>query len=113
VARVAAHDVVNERAWYIVLTVTPRAADAINVIVSSSPVPQGGLKISGAPEGDSQAAFQLSVVEGPAGTDSIVEEQGSRVFLEDSVAPQLDNAVLDAQVEGDQVRFSLQEQPPA
>jgi iron-sulfur cluster assembly protein len=95
----------------IVLTITPTAADAINAIVSSSPVPGGGLKISGGPQGDTQGAFQLSVVDGPTETDSVVEEQGSRVFLEDSVAPYLDDAVLDAQVESGQVRFSLREQP--
>jgi iron-sulfur cluster assembly protein len=95
-----------------VLTITPTAADAINAIVSSSPVPDGGLKISAEPPGDNSAGFQLSVVEAPAETDTVVEEQGSRVFVEETAAPQLDGAILDAQVEAGQVRFSLQEGPP-
>ncbi len=94
------------------LTITPSAATAINAIVSSSPVPEGGLKISGAPQNDSQVAFQLSVVDGPTESDAVVEEQGSRVFVEETAAPFLDDAVLDAQVEEGQVRFSLRESPP-
>jgi iron-sulfur cluster assembly protein len=94
-----------------VLTITPTAADAINAIVSSSPMPEGGLKISAEPPGDNAGGFQLSVVDGPAETDSVVEEQGSRVFVEDTAAPQLDGAILDAEVEAGQVRFSLLEGP--
>jgi iron-sulfur cluster assembly protein len=94
-----------------VLTITPAAATAINAIVSSSPVPEGGLKISGAPQNDSQVAFQLAVVDGPTEGDAVVEEQGSRVFVEETAAPFLDEAVLDAKVEEGQVRFSLRESP--
>jgi iron-sulfur cluster assembly protein len=98
--------------WYLVLTITPTAADAIKALVSSSPVPDdGGLKISTKPTGDTSSALELSLAEAPADTDSVVEEQGSRVFLEDSVAPLLDSKVLDAQVEEPgQVRFSLRDQ---
>jgi Fe-S cluster assembly iron-binding protein IscA len=94
------------------LTITPSAATAISAIVSSSPVPEGGLKISGGPQNDSEVAFQLSVVDGPGESDAVVEEQGSRVFVEETAAPFLDDAVLDAQVEEGQVRFSLRESPP-
>jgi iron-sulfur cluster assembly protein len=93
------------------LTITPIAASAINAIVSSSPVPEGGLKISGGPTDDSQGAFQLSIVNAPDETDSVVEEEGSRVFVENTAAPFLEDAVLDAQVEEGQVRFSLREAP--
>jgi iron-sulfur cluster assembly protein len=99
--------------WYFVLTITPTAADAIKALVSSSPVPddEGGLKISTKPTGDTRSALELSLVDAPADTDSVVEEQGSRVFLEDSVAPLLDSKVLDAQVEEPgQIRFSLRDQ---
>jgi len=93
------------------LTVTPMAASAINAIVSSSPVPEGGLKISGGPTDDSQGTFQLSIAHAPDDTDSVVEEQGSRVFVEETAAPFLEDAVLDAQVDQGQVRFSLREAP--
>jgi iron-sulfur cluster assembly protein len=97
---------------YIVLTITPMAADAIKAILSSSPVPEGGLRIATRPASDTRSAFELSLVEGPADTDSVVEEQGSRVFVEDAAAPYLDGKVLDAQIEAGKVRFSLQKQGP-
>jgi Fe-S cluster assembly iron-binding protein IscA len=109
---VAADDAVIQRLWYIVLTITPMAADAIKAILSSSPVPEGGLKIATRPVSDTESAFELSVVEAPADTDSVVEEQGSRVFVEDAAAPYLDGKVLDAEVEAGQVRFRLQDQTP-
>lgn len=109
---VAAGDAVIQRMWYIVLTITPIAADAIKAIVSSSPVPEGGLKIATNPVSDTKSGFELSIVEGPADTDSVVEEQGSRVFVEDAAAPYLDGKVLDAQIEAGKVRFSLQKQTP-
>ena len=109
---VAAGDAVIQRMWYIVLTITPMAADAIKAILSSSPVPEGGLKIATRPVSDRKSAFELSVVEGPADTDSVVEEHGSRVFVEDTAAPYLDGKVLDAQIETGEVRFRLLDQKP-
>lgn len=37
---------------------------------------------------------------------------GVRVYLEVLVAPALDDKVLDAEIEGDQVRFALREAEP-
>jgi iron-sulfur cluster assembly protein len=89
------------------------AADAIKALVSSSPVPEGGLKISARPTDDTRSALKLSVVQGPAATDSVVEERGSRVFVEDTAAPYLEGKVLDAQFENaGQIRFSLRDQRP-
>jgi iron-sulfur cluster assembly protein len=95
-----------------VLTLTPAAAEAIKAIVSSSPAPDGGLKITATPASDGNAALELSVAAAPAATDRVVEEAGSRVFVEELAAGELDDKVLDAQVEQDQVRFSLHQQPP-
>jgi len=95
-----------------VLTITPAAAEAIKAIVSSSPVPDGGLKITTTPVSDGSAALELSVAGAPTATDRVVEEEGSRVFVEELAAGELDDKVLDAQVEQDTVRFSLHQQPP-
>ena len=94
------------------LTITQEAAQAINAIVGSSPMPQGGLKISAKPVSDSESTLELSVVESPAESDQVIEEQGSRVFLEQLASDYLEDKVLDAQVEGEQIRFTLQEQGP-
>jgi iron-sulfur cluster assembly protein len=43
----------------------------------------------------------------PAEDDEVVEEQGARVFLEPEAASLLDDKVLDASVEQDQVAFTI------
>lgn len=57
-----------------------------------------------------QANFELSVVPLPAEDDEVIEEQGARVFLEPEAASLLDDKVLDASVEQDQVAFTIAEQ---
>jgi Fe-S cluster assembly iron-binding protein IscA len=40
----------------------------------------------------------------------VIEEQGARVFLDSGAASLLDDKVLDASVEGNQVEFTLADQ---
>jgi iron-sulfur cluster assembly protein len=93
-----------------VLTITSEAAEVINSIVASSPIPEGGVKISAKPVNDSESRLELSIVEGPTETDSVIEESGTKLFLEDGVSDYLDDKVLDAQMDEGQVRFTLQSQ---
>jgi iron-sulfur cluster assembly protein len=95
-----------------VLTITTEAAQAINAIVESSPMPQGGLKITAKPVSDTESTLELSVVEAPAESDRVIEDQGTRVFLEELASDYLEDKVLDAEVEGEQIRFTLQDQSP-
>jgi iron-sulfur cluster assembly protein len=96
-----------------VLTITSEAAQVIGAIVASSPIPEGGVKISAKPVNDTESRLELSIVEGPIQSDSVIEEEGTRLFLEDAVSEYLDDKVLDAQMEdGGQVRFTIQEQGP-
>jgi len=95
-----------------VLTITTEAAEAIHAIVASSPIPEGGVKISAKPVNESESKLELSIVEGPTETDSVIEESGSRVFLEDGVSSYLDDKILDAQLDEGQVRFTIEEQGP-
>jgi iron-sulfur cluster assembly protein len=95
------------------LTLTPTAAQAVEAIVSRSELPDSaGLRISApAPAQDSAApsgSLQMGVVEAPQPDDEIIE--GSSLYLEPGTAQFLDDKVLDADVEGDQVRFSFSEQ---
>jgi Fe-S cluster assembly iron-binding protein IscA len=57
-----------------------------------------------------QAKLQLSVVALPAEDDEVIEEQGVRVFLEPEAAALLDDKVLDASIEQDQVEFTIADQ---
>ena len=94
------------------LTITTEAAEAIHAIVASSPIPEGGVKISAKPVNETESKLELSIVEGPTETDSVIEESGSRVFLEDGVSSYLDDKILDAQLDEGQVRFTIEEQGP-
>lgn len=94
------------------LTITSEAAQVIQSIVASSPIPEGGVKISAKPVSEAESRLELSIVEGPTETDSVIEEEGTRIFLEDAVSDYLSDKVLDAQMEEGQVRFTIQDQGP-
>lgn len=96
------------------LTLTENAAQAITAIVDSSELPTGsGMRIAtGEPTTDGEASLELTLSEAPAENDAIVQEQGSRVFLDQQAATFLDDKILDADVAEDRVRFSINDQPP-
>ena len=93
------------------LALTDNAVEAVRDIVSSSDETSetSGLRMVAEREG-MQANFQLSVVPLPAEDDEVIDEQGARVFLEPKAASLLDNKVLDASVEQDQVAFTIADQ---
>jgi iron-sulfur cluster assembly protein len=95
-----------------VLTFTHEAAEAIDAVVqSASDAPDGaGLRIARGIAPDGQEGLQLSVTDGPAPDDAVVEAEGTPVFLESEAAAMLDDKVLDATVEGDRVGFMLRDQ---
>lgn len=93
------------------LAITPSAVQAIQGLTSQPGIPEGaGLKLSEtqSPEGTS---IELSLVEGPAESDQVLEAESAHVFVSAPLAPLLDDKVLDAGVEGDQISFRLVEQP--
>jgi iron-sulfur cluster assembly protein len=94
------------------LTITTEAVQVIGAIVASSPIPQGGVKISAKPVNDTESRLELSIVEGPTESDSVIEEEGTKVFLEETVSDYLDDKVLDAQMDEGQVRFTIQDKGP-
>ena len=58
-----------------------------------------------------QANFQLSFVPLPAEDDEVIEEQGARVFVQAEAASLLDDKVLDANVDQNQVAFVILDRP--
>jgi iron-sulfur cluster assembly protein len=90
------------------LALTDTAAQAVKDIVAASEQSSetGGLRMVADRVG-TQANFQLSVVSLPAEDDEVIEEQGARVFLEPEAASLLDDKVLDASVEHNQVAFTI------
>ena len=93
------------------LALTDSAVEAVKSIVSSSDEASetSGLRMV-AERAGTQANFHLSVVALPAEYDEVIDEQGARVFLEPEAASLLDEKVLDASVEQDQVAFKIAEQ---
>jgi iron-sulfur cluster assembly protein len=95
-----------------VLALTHNATDAIERILAAPGVPTGaGIRIApGAAISDGGSAtneLQLSVAEEPVDGDEVIEEQGARVFVEDTVSGYLDDKRLDAELVDESVRFSL------
>jgi iron-sulfur cluster assembly protein len=93
------------------LALTDSAVQAVKHIVSSSDEVSetGGLRMV-AERAGTRANFHLDVVPLPAEDDEVIEEQGARVFLEPEAASLLDDKVLDANVEQNQVAFTIAEQ---
>jgi iron-sulfur cluster assembly protein len=93
------------------LALTENAVEAVHEILSSSDeAPElGGLRLVAEPAG-AQMSFQLSVVALPAEDDEVIEEQGARVFLDPEAASLLEDKVLDARIESNQVAFTIADQ---
>jgi iron-sulfur cluster assembly protein len=93
------------------LALTDNAVEAVQEILSSSEaMPEtSGLRLVADPAG-AQANFQLSVVALPAEDDEVIEEQGARVFLDREAAALLEDKVLDASVEANEVAFTITDQ---
>ena len=93
------------------LALTDNAVEAVKNIVSSSDEDSetSGLRMVAELAG-TQANFQLSVVSLPAEDDEVIEEQGVRVFLEPEAASLLEDKVLDATLEQNQVAFTIADQ---
>jgi Fe-S cluster assembly iron-binding protein IscA len=87
---------------------TPTAAQAIRQIAAGSGLePDPGLRISPGPPTPEGTPLQLGLAGQPEPTDQTVESDGARIYVEGPVADVLDHKVLDAAVDGDQVRFAL------
>jgi Fe-S cluster assembly iron-binding protein IscA len=95
-----------------VLTLTDSAAEAVRQIAAGSGLePEPGLRIapgSPVPEG-TPLEIGLAGEAGP--NDETIDENGARVYVDAPVAEALGDKVLDAQIDGDQIRFALLDAP--
>jgi len=91
------------------LTITPTAAEALDSIVASVPdaPASAGLRIAPSSTDGTQAGFSLHLATEPAPGDQVVQGAEHPVFVDAAVVDELDDKVLDAQIEGDQVGFML------
>ncbi|MDQ1131112.1 Fe-S cluster assembly protein HesB [Microbacterium sp. SORGH_AS_0888] len=87
------------------LTLTENAATAVTSITAQIPADGGGLRIR---DTGAQTGFELSLVERPEPSDTVVETDGARVFVAEDATVALDDRVLDAEIGADgAVRFAL------
>ena len=92
------------------LTVSPTAAEAIQMLVESSDLPESGGDPDAAGEPTEQGTpLSLSLVEAPQPEDEVVRGDDGAVFLEPAVAEYLETAVLDAQVQEGEIAFAIHE----
>jgi iron-sulfur cluster assembly protein len=92
---------------HIVLTLTDSATTEIRNLIENNPeVPDdAGVRIASNPDG---ATLTLSLALMPAEDDSVLSENGARVFLEPTAAGLLDDKTLDAGVDPQgQVQFGI------
>ena len=90
------------------LTVTPTAAEAVQLLVAvRDPGEAGGLRISARESPEPGAELEIDVVGSPEAADARIESRGARVFLEPAVTAALADKVLDARVLAGRVRFAV------
>jgi iron-sulfur cluster assembly protein len=95
------------------LTMTDTAAEAVRRIAEGSGLePDPGLRISAGESTPEGTTLEISVAAQAGPSDETVEEGGARLYVEEVVAPVLDDKVLDAAFEGDAVRFELRDSQP-
>ena len=83
----------------VTLTLTDKASTVVKAIAAQSTDSEsGGLRLAAAGEA---AEFSISVVPAAQLNDTLVENDGARVFLDPGAAEALSEAVLDADVADD------------
>jgi Fe-S cluster assembly iron-binding protein IscA len=95
------------------LTVTPSASQALTALLESPEIPDGaGVRIAHGPGPAGEPALGLSIVEGPAPEDVVVDGTGDvDLFVEATTADMLDDKELDIEDAGEGIAFTLRPQP--
>ncbi|HEV7950989.1 MAG TPA: Fe-S cluster assembly protein HesB [Glaciihabitans sp.] len=89
------------------LTLTDQASTVVKAISERSVgTDTAGLRISGAEDGGTD--YSVAIAPDAQPTDTVIESDGARVFLDATAAAALNDNVLDAQVNDDgSVRFAI------
>jgi iron-sulfur cluster assembly protein len=95
------------------LTITDNAAEAVRQLATDSGLePDPGLRISVGPRTADGSSLEIDLASSAGPRDETVEAGGARVYLDEMVAPALDDKVLDAELHGDHVHFMLRDAQP-
>lgn len=92
------------------LTVSQTASEAIQMLAENSDAPDSaGIRIAAGEPTEQGTPLSLALVDGPQPDDEVVADGDASVFLEPQVAPYLEGAVLDAQVNDGEIAFALRD----
>lgn len=93
------------------LTLTENANNVVkNIVEQTGQGAEAGLRIS--QDAPDSPALHVMPTEAPQPGDQVLEEDGARVFLEETASVTLDDKVLDAQVDdAGGVQFTIAVQP--
>jgi Fe-S cluster assembly iron-binding protein IscA len=96
------------------LTLTESAKDMVRDMLTNGDAPEGsGLRISATHDTHGSPALALDLAAESAAGDDVLDDDGSRVFLEAGAAALLDDKILDAQRHEDHYHFTLEDQDAA
>ena len=99
------------------LSLTPHATQAIERILKAPGVTDSsGLRIIAvgpSEESDVTSELQVELADQPGEGDEVIEADGARVFVQDSLCGYLDDKMLDAEMAQERIRFSLAGQTAA
>ena len=79
------------------LTLTENASTVVKTLVDQTGGQEAGLRIS--QDAPDSPALHVIPSDSPQPGDQVLEEDGARVFLEETAAETLDDKILDAQVD--------------
>jgi Fe-S cluster assembly iron-binding protein IscA len=92
------------------LVLTDQAVEAIRGIVEDSELgPNGGLRISGANEGNGEAALEFELAPEALEGDEVVRERGAIVFLDETAAAVLAGRTRALHPQGANLHVSIDE----
>ena len=90
------------------LTLTDSAKDAVRQMVDQQNAPEGsGVRIAASASNGAEGTLSLDLATEPSVGDTVVEDEGARVFLDEAAAAVLDDKVLDATEHDDHVHLTV------
>jgi iron-sulfur cluster assembly protein len=93
------------------LTLTNSAKEAVRQMVAAEAAPDGsGLRIAAAQVDGAAPSLSLDFAAMPQEGDTVVDEDGARIFLDETAASALDDKVLDATEHEDHVHLTVHAQ---
>ena len=92
------------------LALTENAADVIRQLTEAPAADAIRISTTGASSNGHGPSVRIELVPGPTVNDALVEAAGARIYLEPGAMRVLDDMVLDADFDGDEIHFAILEQ---